>query len=310
MRNLVGAARRAYNRRIVRLVASLLSRERVQDPENFRLWESLGYHITLADFLSPIPDTRDIEARDLRPSACHGIDLRPEFQLRLMKESFAPLAPEYNALPVQATDSRTFHLDNPSFGGVDPHVYYCMIRYFRPQKIVEVGSGDSTLLGVQACRANGPTQYVCIDPYPREVTSQGLPGIELIRRKVEDFDLDIFLELRENDILFVDGSHAVRTGGDVCFVVLEVLPRLAPGVIVHFHDIFLPFDYPKEWILLEHRFWAEQYLLQAYLADNSQAEVLFATHFIASRYPDQVRATFPQALWIGGGSFWLRKRCS
>ena len=152
-----------------------------------------------------------------------------------------------------------------------------------------------------------PLHYVCIDPWPREFISRGVPGIEFIRKKVEDLDLDLFQQLQENDILFVDSSHVVRTAGDVCFEILEMLPRLAKGVIVHFHDIFLPFEYPKDWIVGQHRFWTEQYLLQAYLAENNHVEVLFANHFLSKEYEEEVRQNFPKALWIDGGSFWTRK---
>ncbi len=258
------------------MVAVILRPGAVWDSENFRLWESHGYHITPIHFYYPIPDTRDLEKKDFQPSGCPGIDLRLEFQLRLLKESFAKFSQEYNTLPIKPTNSNAFYLDNDAFTGIDPYIYYCMIRNFKPKTVVEVGSGHSTVLGAQACQLSVSTRYVCIDPWPRDFISRGVPGIEFIRQKVEDLDLDMFLQLQQNDILFVDNSHVVRTAGDVCFIILEVLPRLAQGVIIQFHDIFLPFDYPKEWIVGQQRFYTEQYLLQAYLVENCHIEVLFA----------------------------------
>ena len=182
-----------------------------------------------------------------------------------------------------------------------------MIRHFKPETVLEVGSGHSTLLGAQACRLNESTRYLCIDPWPRDFIAGGVPGTELIREKVENLGIELFQQLQRNDILFVDSSHVIRTASDVCFIILEVLPRLAEGVIVHFHDIFLPFEYPKEWIVERRLFWTEQYLLQAYLTENNRAKVVFANHFMSETYTEEVRQTFPNALWIGGGSLWIVK---
>ena len=307
MKGIVKTIKRYIHRAVAHLVAIVLRPGAVYDPENFRLWERRGYHITPLHFYHPIPDTRELELRDLQQSELPGIDLRPEFQLKLMNEAFVKFSEEYNSLPIKPIDSDTFYLDNDAFGGIDPFIYYCMIRHFKPKTIVEVGSGYSTLLGVQASRLSESTRYVCIDPWPREFISRGIPNIEFIRQKAEDLDLNLFQQLQPNDLLFVDSSHVIRTAGDVCFNILEVLPRLTKGVIVHFHDIFLPFDYPKEWILERHLFWTEQYLLHAYLAENDHTEVLFANNFISKKYPEEVRQAFPNALWIGGGSFWIRK---
>lgn len=290
-----------------RLVAKVLRPGALLDPDNFRLWERRGFHVTPVHFHSPIPSASDLAGRTDRTSGCPGIDFRTDDQVRLLKESFARFAPETDAFPIHPTRAGEFHLENGAFGGIDPHVYHCMIRHFRPGTVVEIGSGHTTVLGAQACRLSGAARYVCIDPWPRDGISGGLPGVEVVRRKVEEVDPEIFLRLRENDILFIDSSHVVRTAGDVCFLFLEVLPRLAPGVIVHVHDIFLPFDYPAGWILDQQRFWTEQYLLQAYLAENRRCEVLFACHYLCRTRGSEVRAAFTKATAFDGGSFWFRK---
>jgi hypothetical protein len=117
-----------------------------------------------------------------------------------------------------------------------------------------------------------------------------------------------FEHIQEGDVLFIDTSHVVRTGGDVNFLFLEVLPRLNPGVIVHVHDIFLPFEYPREWILEQKRFFSEQYLLHAFLLFNSSFEVLLANSFLAHHHNEAFRRTFPNSPWWGGGSFWVRRK--
>jgi hypothetical protein len=130
----------------------------------------------------------------------------------------------------------------------------------------------------------------------------------LIQKKVQDVELEFFSQLQSGDILFIDSSHTVKIGGDVNYLFLEVLPRLRPGVIVHVHDIFFPFDYRRDWVLDEFRFWTEQYLLHAFLAFNSDFEVLLCNNYLAYRYLDHFKATFPSSPWWGGGSFWMRRK--
>ena len=130
----------------------------------------------------------------------------------------------------------------------------------------------------------------------------------LIENKVEDLDLEFFSQLHSGDILFIDSSHTVKIGGDVNYLFLEVLPRLKPGVIVHVHDIFFPFDYRRDWVMDELRFWTEQYLLQAFLTFNCEFEVLMANAYLGHRYLEDLKAAFPNSSWWGGGSFWMRRR--
>ena len=300
-------ARKHMHRVVAQVVATILRPGAVYDSANFQLWESKGYHITPTHFYYPIPDTRELESRNFQPSDLPGIDLRTEFQLELITHTFTRFSSEYNAFPIKSSDPTVFFLDNDAFAGIDPHIYHCMIRNAKPRIIIEVGSGYSTLLGAHAAHLNASTHYICIDPWPRQLIARGVPNIEFIQRKVENLDLDIFRQLQRNDILFIDSSHVLRTAGDVHFMFLEVLPRLAPGVIIHIHDIFLPFEYPKDWLVNQQRFWTEQYLLQAYLAENVHAEVLFSSHYLSTTYPQEVKEAFPNALHIGGASFWIQK---
>ena len=120
--------------------------------------------------------------------------------------------------------------------------------------------------------------------------------------------MEFFSQLDSGDILFIDSSHTVKIGGDVNYLFLEVLPRLKPGVIVHVHDIFFPFEYRRHWVLDEFRFWTEQYLLQAFLTFNSEFEVLMANYYLSRYHKEHLRAAFPDLpRWIGG-SFWMRRK--
>jgi hypothetical protein len=121
-------------------------------------------------------------------------------------------------------------------------------------------------------------------------------------------ELDFFSKLESGDILFIDSSHSVKIGGDVNYLFLEVLPRLKPGVIVHVHDIRFPLDYDRQWVLGEFRFWAEQYLLQAFLSFNSEFEVLMGNSYLAHYYMEDFKAIFTNSPWWGGGSFWMRRK--
>src|SRR5947207_305286 len=184
-----------------------------------------------------------------------------------------------------------------------------MIRHFQPRLIIEVGSGFSSLVLGQAAEKNKNSGLICIEPFPGEFLRGGFPGLQsLIEKKVQDIDLEFFSQLDPGDILFIDSSHTVKIGGDVNYLFLEVLPRLKPGVIVHVHDIFLPFEYRRDWVLDEFRFCTEQYLLQGFLTFNSEFEVLMANGYLAHRYMEDLKATFTNSPWWGGGSFWMRRK--
>jgi hypothetical protein len=302
----------AIHRIIAYLISYLLKPGAVWDEENFRIWERHGYHITPVHYYFPIPDCRDIQIKTNKELIAPGIDLKRESQVRLMIDVFPRFCEEYNRFPVHRSGEPGFFLENDAFTGIDPFVYYCIVRNYRPEMIIEVGSGFSTLLGNLALTRNrNQGAYKVIDPWPRDFTKQYLQcnaGIDHIAQRVECVDPSLFEQLKANDILFIDGSHVIRTSGDVCFLVLEILPRLSRGVIVHIHDIYLPEEYPQDLITGKHMFWTEQYLLQAYLAENSKTEVLFATNYISKTNPDLLKETFPTALWWGGCSFWMVKQ--
>ena len=293
------------------LPLSRLVRDGGYSGEEFRRFERRGVHVTQAHFYSPIPDTSTLNDEIWqRESELVGIDMNDDEQLRFLREVFPQFRSEYEALPTAPTEDHTaFYFGNGLFGGTDALALYCMLRHLRPRRMIVVGSGHSTLLAAQAARENGPTELVCIDPYPDEVLQEGFDGLaSLIPTPVEDVSLDRFTALEANDVLFIDSSHVVRVGGDVAFLFLEVLPRLQPGVVVQVHDVFLPHHYPREWVVDQLRFWNEQYLLQAFLASNSSFRVLLANSYLEARYPDVLRSTFPTSEWWGGGSFWFQKR--
>jgi hypothetical protein len=279
--------------------------------EIFRFWERHGFHVTPVHFYQPIPDTQSLpETLWDRPSELVGIDMNDAVQLDLLRNHFPKFRGEYDQFPAEPiTGPGRFHFNNGLFDGTDALVAYCMIRHFQPRLIIEVGSGFSSLVAAEAIAKNKGSALICIEPFPLDFLRKGVPGLQsLIEKKVEDIDLEFFSQLHSGDILFIDSSHTVKIGGDVNYLFLEVLPRLKPGVIVHVHDIFFPFDYRRDWVMDEFRFWTEQYLLQGFLSFNSEFEVLMANGYLGHRYMEDLKATFTNSPWWGGGSFWMRRR--
>jgi hypothetical protein len=279
--------------------------------EEFRRFERHGVHVTPVHFYSPIPNTAHLGDNIWqRESGLVGVDMNDEMQLHLVSEVFPQFRDEYEGLlSGPSEDQARFYFGNGFFDGTDALVLYCMLRHLKPRRVIEVGAGFSTRLAAQAALVNGSTELVCVDPFPDPVLQDGIPGLTtLISSRVEELPLDPFLDLREDDVLFIDSSHVARTGGDVTFLFLEVLPRLHPGVVVQVHDVFVPFEYRRDWVVDTLRFWNEQYVLQAFLAFNSAFRVLLANSYLHARYPDVLPHTFPTSPWWGGGSFWFQRR--
>jgi hypothetical protein len=226
---------------------------------------------------------------------------------RALLESFARFLPRLSAVPATARNQEDPHWSNPWIPAFDGIALYCLTALARPRRYVEVGSGISTRFVRRAIRDHGlSTVIVSIDPEPRaEIDSL---CDELIRTPLERADLGLFEELAAGDIVFVDSSHRCFMGSDVTVLFTEVLPSLEAGVTVGLHDIFLPFDYPAEWVP---RYYSEQYLLACYLlAGGMPFRVVLPMHF-ALRHPacaDAVRtlaAELPAGVAPDGGSFWL-----
>lgn len=286
--------------------------------------EKLGYHITPNHFYSPIPDVNFLRTRPEiweKESSLVGINVNLNTQMFYLKEVIGTYCQEVDfSFPVDPHEQqKRFSYHNAPFKEVDAEALYSIVRYHKPRNIIEIGGGGTTILTAQAIRKNREegfnTQFICIEPYPVEI-SRGFPyltrdidGLSEIREQIlQEIDVSFFSVLRENDILFIDSSHTVKIGSDVCYETLEILPALKKGVIVHFHDIFFPKEYPKKWILEEKNFfWNEQYLLQAFLAFNDSFEILFCGSYMHYKYSGLLvqylknydpQKTLPGSIWI------------
>jgi predicted O-methyltransferase YrrM len=183
---------------------------------------------------------------------------------------------------------------------------YNLIRLNRPSRIIEIGSGQSTLMARHALHSNGqPCEHTCVEPYEAKWLEN--TGVNVIRERVENVPLSIFDDLGEGDILFIDSSHVIRPCGDVLREFLEIVPRLKPGVLVHVHDIFTPRDYPERWLRSERRLWNEQYLLEAFLSFNSRVEVLCALNWLKHGHYDALKKACPMLRPDSEpGAFWFK----
>jgi len=204
-----------------------------------------------------------------------------------------------------------FYVNNPAFSTADADLYYLLIRNKKPARIIEVGSGFSTRVALSAIQKNKEegiiTKLTCIEPYEMPWLDKQ-EGIELIRKKIEDVSPEVFGELNEGDILFIDSSHIIRPGNDVLVEYLEILPLLKKGVMIHIHDIFSHRDYPEKWITEEHRFWNEQYLLEAFLYFNHSFKVLFSVNHLQHDYFEKTSQTLLHMQRNAEpGSFWIER---
>lgn len=185
-----------------------------------------------------------------------------------------------------------FNINNSFFGRGDAEILYQMIRYYRPKKIIEIGSGHSTLIALEAIKKNNfKTDFKCIEPY-ENLWLENL-GISIIRKKIEDINYKKQVLLNKNDILFIDSSHIIKPGGDILKIYLEIIPFLRKGVIVHVHDIFTPKNYLQNWINDHVLFWNEQYLLEALLSDSNKYKIICSLNFLQKKYYNQLKRVCP-----------------
>lgn len=196
---------------------------------------------------------------------------------------------------------------NGSFSGADACAYYGLVRRLAPRHVVEIGGGWSTIFLAQALARNErPAAVTLIEPEPDQRLLARLPRDWDFRRSLLQFaDLALFERLEAGDICFYDGSHVTRTASDVNWFFFEILPRLAPGVMVHLHDVYWPDDYHDQWIYGDGLSWNEQYFLQAFLMHNEAYEVRLANHLLCRLREAEVRAIYPT--WPDGGSVWIEK---
>ena len=273
-------------------------------------------------FYSPLPDIREVRVNETRifdetPHDLLAINMNREFQIQLV-DSFSDF---YGEIPFQDEkgDIGRYFLDNKFFSYGDGIILYSFLRHFQPKRIVEVGSGFSSaaMLDVNDGFLDKQLEFTFIEPFPDRLygllSSEDKRKTRIEVKPVQEVEEQVFTSLDANDILFVDSSHVAKIDSDVVHILFQILPRLKAGVIVHFHDIPWPFEYPKQWIE-EGRAWNEAYFLRAFLQDNTNFEVLYFNSYMANCHEELLRKNLPKVLnppsspvTLGNSSLWLRK---
>ena len=275
-----------------------------------RLARLLGYHLVRATYYSPVPDTDRLPAATwTEPSPMPGVAFDLDAQAERLRGPLAPGLVEFRERP--EGEPFGYVADNQFYGGMDAALLHAVVRHHRPARVLEIGAGHSTLVLAGALAANArdgaPATHRVVDPHPSPLLTALGGRIDLRAAGATDVPLDEFAALQDGDLLFIDTTHAVRPGGDVVYLLLEVIPALAPGVLVHVHDVYRPYEYPRalmdDWGL----YWQEHHLLQALLAFNERLEVLLAGHALWRTRREELLALVPEA---GTGAvpsaLWLR----
>ena len=266
-------------------------------------------------FYSPVislPEimNREAEIFNQEVQTLAGINLNGEEQFNLLTE----FKQYYSQLPFKQSiePSHRYYYENKYFTYADAVFLYSLVRKFKPQRIVEIGSGFSSaaLLDINDLFFEKRIRLTFIEPFPINRLAKLLRANDdyvLVEKFLQDVELGYFEQLQENDILFIDSSHVVKTGSEVNYLLFEVLPSLKPGVLIHFHDIFYPFECPKEWIL-EKRSWNETYFIRAFLMHNSHYQIITFNSYLQQFHRPWLEANMPFCLKDKGSGLWLMKR--
>lgn len=258
-----------------------------------RIFMKIGIFPIWKHYYEPLFDASTLTKSLRQDRVLPGIDWNVNFQLALL-EKLKKYAPELDNVPFEKNikDDNKFYFNNGSYSTGDAEFLYAIIRYKKPRRIIEIGSGNSTLIARLALEKNmaeskeNYCRHICIEPY--EMPWLEKSGVEVIRERVEECELDMFRDLQAGDILFIDSSHIIRPQGDVLFEYLQILPILKTGVIVHIHDIFSPRDYLDEWLHRDVKLWNEQYLLEAFMTFNNSYQIIAGLNFLHHNHHDKL----------------------
>ncbi|HSZ25342.1 MAG TPA: class I SAM-dependent methyltransferase [Cytophagaceae bacterium] len=265
-------------------------------------------------YYSPVPNVEEIQQNKERIFSKRNpeeIFLNEDNQIAV----FHRLIPYYKEFPYKIFRIEKYRYSIPDsfFTYTDAVILYSMIRDAKPAKIVEVGSGYSSalIMDVNQYFFEGKQQLVFIDPDFSRLEKLMKPGDDqkctMIKKKIQEVDLSYFLYLSENDLLFIDSSHVSKTGSDLHYLLFEILPQLNKGVIIHFHDVYYPFEYPSKLVLEEKLAWNEIYLVRAFLMYNPVFEIVYFNNYLFEKHPELLKLEMPECLQDEGASLYIRK---
>lgn len=267
--------------------------------KSFHFFERLGVHVTPVHYYSPIPDTRGLDRAVFENDfSLTGVAMNEEEQLRWLESVGGKYGEEFSPR------------ENSGLSLADSFMLYATLRERKPEMMVEIGSGESTRISLEALQKNKeeghPCRFYAVEPYPGDyLRGIDLSWFTLIEKNVEKTDLDF---LAGADVLFIDSSHVSRIGGDVNFEMLELVPRLKRGALIHWHDIMIPGNYWRDWTMEGNKFWNESYFLHAFLLFNSAFRVRWASRFMQERFFAQLQQAFPFVTETHrNSSFWVER---
>jgi hypothetical protein len=276
-----------------------------------------GFQPILRHYYEPIPEYETVPPGyfEVRHD-CPGVSLEMSAVLEIM-QGLGAYGSECQ-WPEETPGDGGYFAANPSFGYSSAAILHSMIRWSKARKVVEIGGGYSSLISVEALKKNslgGNFQFICVEPFPNDLVERLIrengKSSHLVQKKAEELNPDFFLDLNENDLLFIDSSHVSKLNSDVNFLYLNVLPKLNRGVLIHIHDIYYPYDYPREHFYGQKKiFWNEQYLLSAFLTNNHNFEIIFPGYYMQKDFNIEFQLAFPaydSKKHRLTSSFWLRK---
>jgi predicted O-methyltransferase YrrM len=267
-------------------------------------------------FYSPVTDPRQVRAYLRRLGDPAAITALPgiEIDRAAMLREYDRLLPFLRTVPFGAErrPGLRYAFDNPAYSWGDGSVLHAMLRARRPRRLVEVGSGWSSACAIDTIERDLDARCAVtfVEPHPEllhSLVGATRVGVTTLGCPVQEVPLEVFTALERDDILFIDSTHVAKTGSDVCFEILEILPRLRPGVLVHFHDVFWPFEYPEHWAAGEGRSWNELYMLRAFLLGNPAWRLVAFNHYLSLFARDEIAATYPDFFRNPGGALWLTR---
>lgn len=267
-------------------------------------------------YYSPIVLIDDIKKREAQiwknrdVDFVNGIELNTQKQIQLLAE----FQKYYNEIPFKEEryEGLRYQFKNGFYSYTDGIVLYSMIRHYKPKRMIEIGSGYSSavMLDTNELFFNKQIDLTFIDPYPERLlslmTEDDKKNTTVIISDAQVIELDIFKKLEAGDILFIDSSHVAKTGSDVNYILFEILPILKSGVIIHFHDIFFPFEYPKDWVYKRFN-WNEDYFLRAFLMYNNAFEIKLFSDYIHLHHQSAFQ-NMPLCYHNTGGNLWIEKK--
>lgn len=266
-------------------------------------------------FYSPIPSleqVRDNESRIWKENPDFpGINLNRESQLKLLHS----LAEYYSSQPWtdEKKEGVRFFFENPNFSYGEAIILYAMLRHFQPKKVIEIGSGYSScaLLDTNEKHFDNSIQTTFIEPFPQLleslITDDDKNRITILGDMLQDVPLQTFSSLSAGDFLIIDSTHVSKIDSDVNHIFFNILPSINSGVYIHFHDIYYPFEYPKEWIY-QGRAWNELYILRTFLQYNPAFEIVFFNSMLGTLEKESLEKVMPLVAKNPGSSFWLKKK--